>query len=118
TVTVIVEPAFFALTSTPSIGPSSADVTRPWRAEDAGASAAIGATRAGTCSSTAPDSTAISHDTADRIQTSGSRSTPRMVNRLRRLCKPAIQNSGSERRMAKALRLALRDDTRDESDTH
>jgi hypothetical protein len=33
-VIVIVEPVFFALTSTPSIGPSSADVTCPVNATE------------------------------------------------------------------------------------
>src|SRR5438552_11961444 len=42
TLTVIVEPAFFALTTTPSIAPSSAEFTRPVRAVEAWAAAGAG----------------------------------------------------------------------------
>src|SRR5438309_1385119 len=42
TLTVTVEPAFFALTTTPSIAPSSAELTRPVRAVEAWAAAGAG----------------------------------------------------------------------------
>jgi hypothetical protein len=42
---VIEEPVFFALTRTPSIGPSSAELTRPERAAEEAVSAQAGAAR-------------------------------------------------------------------------
>src|SRR6267378_4204294 len=54
TLTVTVEPAFFALTTTPSIAPSSAELTRPVSAVEVWAAAGAGPRTARNATSTSP----------------------------------------------------------------
>src|SRR3989442_5284900 len=80
---VIVDPVFFALTSTPSSGPSSAAVTRPVNATAGGACARTGVTR-GNERATAPPTIVASSRNVERIGTSGGRPPMPMIARTLR----------------------------------